>query len=446
MKKYFTLLTFTFLLTQISAQNIGIGTTNPTEKLSVGGLSQFQVDSFGNIKRINDVSTNFPAWQGNKNDLLRNDGNGNFSWQKLLPIGTIVQSDYVNPELDSMGFALESVSEQKGLAYYRGMDDGNWIDSAITPPASITNVYEIGNATMIGAGSTKFAFYQEGYIYMYNIVSGAWTTSNLCTISDFATTRKGVKIVCVGTVIYCIGGYTNLASAPFIRSHNTVAAYNNLANTWSATPSLPDSISDAGVCENNGIIYVMYGGKKKWNAGQGFYSFNNQHLYSRNITSGGPWITVSNFSTSLKLNPTICRTNNYFFIEGGQNDNEEYVHSYPEKYDVANGFFSYGVPTNTARCVAICKKGTDTACMSFANTINNNHYIYQTTGSYTKSIKNATGPTRLFNNIASTWYGGSYYIFGIDHIYKYTPNAGIPEPVFAVPNATRERYSYIKEY
>src|SRR6476659_9576464 len=61
------------------AQNVGIGTTNPLDRLSVGSSSQFRVDANGNIVRINDVAYSFPAAQGT-NQYLKNDGAGNLTW------------------------------------------------------------------------------------------------------------------------------------------------------------------------------------------------------------------------------------------------------------------------------------------------------------------------------------------------------------------------------
>jgi hypothetical protein len=340
MKKIILLLKSILLSQIIFAQNVGIGTATPDAKLSVGANSEFQVDSVGNIIKINNVPTNYPTWQGNKNDIMRNDGNGNLSWQKLLPANSIILSDLINPELDSIGFELQAVQEVKDLAYFRGMDEGLWIDSTLTPPTALTPD-EVGNATMVTLGSKKFAYYYKSNMYLFDINTGAWTTSSLCTLADFANTRKNVKVVAVGTVIYCIGGYTNLATAPYRKSHSTVAVYNTLSDMWSLSTALPDSISDAGVCEHNGKIYVMYGGKKTWSPGGGYFTINNTKLYERNTTTGGPWVTTNSFTNQLRLNPSITRTNDFFFIIGGQNDNYEYNHWYSERIDVATNSFSY---------------------------------------------------------------------------------------------------------
>jgi len=62
------------------SQNVGIGTTNPLEKLSVGSTSQFRIDANGNIIRINNIPYSFPSIQGTANQILLNDGSGNLVW------------------------------------------------------------------------------------------------------------------------------------------------------------------------------------------------------------------------------------------------------------------------------------------------------------------------------------------------------------------------------
>src|SRR5207247_15907 len=60
--------------------NVGIGTSSPAAKLSVGSSSQFQVNNSGNILKINNVSTSFPSSQGSNGQVLTNDGSGTLSW------------------------------------------------------------------------------------------------------------------------------------------------------------------------------------------------------------------------------------------------------------------------------------------------------------------------------------------------------------------------------
>ena len=64
----------------IVSGNTGIGNSSPTSLFSVGSSSQFQVNSTGNIVKINNVTTSFPSSQGAASTVLTNDGSGNLSW------------------------------------------------------------------------------------------------------------------------------------------------------------------------------------------------------------------------------------------------------------------------------------------------------------------------------------------------------------------------------
>jgi hypothetical protein len=80
MKKILCALSFIAItMPAANAQNVGIGTTNPLDRLSVGSSSQFRIDANGNIVRINNIQYSFPAAQGT-NQYLKNDGAGNLSW------------------------------------------------------------------------------------------------------------------------------------------------------------------------------------------------------------------------------------------------------------------------------------------------------------------------------------------------------------------------------
>jgi trimeric autotransporter adhesin len=64
---------------------LGVGTTAPASALSVGTNSEFQVNSTGDIAKLNNVTTSFPSSQGAANSFLRNDGSGNLTWSGSLP-------------------------------------------------------------------------------------------------------------------------------------------------------------------------------------------------------------------------------------------------------------------------------------------------------------------------------------------------------------------------
>jgi hypothetical protein len=58
----------------------GAQAVSTTSTLTTGSAGQFVVDATGNITKIRNVATSFPAAQGAANSVLTNDGAGNLSW------------------------------------------------------------------------------------------------------------------------------------------------------------------------------------------------------------------------------------------------------------------------------------------------------------------------------------------------------------------------------
>ncbi len=62
---------------------VGVGDTSPASLFTVGSGDKFQVDSSGNIVKLNNVVYSFPSSQGASSSYLKNNGSGTLSWQTL---------------------------------------------------------------------------------------------------------------------------------------------------------------------------------------------------------------------------------------------------------------------------------------------------------------------------------------------------------------------------
>ncbi len=71
----------------VTNSRLGVGTTLPTSTLSVGAASEFQVNSTGNMVKVNNVAYSWPANQATSDrQVLTNDGSGNLLWGSLLAV------------------------------------------------------------------------------------------------------------------------------------------------------------------------------------------------------------------------------------------------------------------------------------------------------------------------------------------------------------------------
>lgn len=135
-----------------NAQNVGIGTTNPLERLSVGASSQFRIDANGNIVRINDVQYSFPSVQG-LNQYLRNDGSGNLSWtpapRPVIRIFSVVNNGMTAWAIDNNSDYNSGSNQNPTLVLQRGFTYQFTINAMnhpffITANSNQTGQYNVG--------------------------------------------------------------------------------------------------------------------------------------------------------------------------------------------------------------------------------------------------------------------------------------------------------------
>ena len=119
----------------LSGGNVGIGATNPTSLFSVGSNSEFQVNSTGDIVKINNVTTSFPSSQEAANSVLSNNGSGTLSWSVNPTIGNnFITADGGLASLFTAGEALS----QGNLV--RASTDGKVYKTDATKPELVIGV------------------------------------------------------------------------------------------------------------------------------------------------------------------------------------------------------------------------------------------------------------------------------------------------------------------
>lgn len=133
--------------------------------LSVGSGNEFQVNSTGNIVKINNVTTSFPAAQGAAGSFLQNDGAGNLSWAAstsyVAGLGTLNMIPLWTPDGNHLG---NSVIQQSA-------DSKILTDGTSVARKTKWNTYGSDNTYIwsLGAGNL-FSSSTDGTGWTYNTV------------------------------------------------------------------------------------------------------------------------------------------------------------------------------------------------------------------------------------------------------------------------------------
>lgn len=125
--------------------NVGIGTTSPAQIFDIEGM--LQVNSTGNILKINNVATSWPSSQGSANSLLQNNGSGTFTWSTALSPASVS----VTGTTDATSVTTGSLKTLGGL----GVSKSAWIGTDLTFPSGVDHIISTeANASGSTAGLT----------------------------------------------------------------------------------------------------------------------------------------------------------------------------------------------------------------------------------------------------------------------------------------------------
>ncbi|MDD5251429.1 MAG: hypothetical protein PHT12_02225 [Patescibacteria group bacterium] len=220
------------LLIDYGTGYIGIGDTTPASLLTVGDGDKFQINSTGNLIKVNNVTYSWPASQGVASTVLTNNGSGTLTWAATAG-GTTMTTVVTRPVMATGAVAAVSLSSR---TVYKV--------ALFNVPYSMTVnqlTYNVGSVST--AGSYRICVYTED------------GTSKLIDVTD--TPTAGVNSVVVDGVALPPGNYY-VAMGCNANCNNTVTMFTSTAATWINTSAVPAgktvyegtaTMSSNGVCD-----------------------------------------------------------------------------------------------------------------------------------------------------------------------------------------------------
>jgi hypothetical protein len=167
----------------IVSGNVGIATNNPGAALTVGS-NAFQVNSSGNIIRINGLTYNWPSSHNGANKTLVNDGSGGLTWQDppTSTVGWTRTAGVVklSTTADKVDIGITSGSPQSILAVAGNVTIGGTYASANNAPS---NGLLVQGNTSIGTTSNQNRLDVSGNMAIGSYAGGNAAPSNGLIVS-----------------------------------------------------------------------------------------------------------------------------------------------------------------------------------------------------------------------------------------------------------------------
>ena len=177
----------------IVSGNVGIGNSAPTSLLSVGSASQFQVNTSGNIVKLNNITTSFPASQGAANSILTNDGSGNLSWS----------TSNVGTSLTQAVTVVTTATYTVASTDFMIVDDytSNATHKFTFPAPSASNLGRMLVVRTVGGKACTITVDNSTNYFLGNTAQVSGATSSVTTAgSGDVVGAQNIRFVCVGPI------------------------------------------------------------------------------------------------------------------------------------------------------------------------------------------------------------------------------------------------------
>lgn len=385
MKRNYFLLLSSLLLQHflVKAQNVGIGTTNPQQKLHVAG--DIRVDGManpgngmiitneqGDLLRMN--------FTGNADDVLK--GNGSFgpALSGGLPAGTIVGSADPNSQpLKSNGYSFFGEMPTMFTSYLP-------FPSQTSEPYLTAPTYEAGDTAKIAAPASR-----GGH-------SASWT----------------------GSQLFIWGGY-QIGADVGIHFLNDGAMYNPSTDSWTPLPALNAPTKRVYASSVwTGTEIIVWGGLDSINLANGFAVFNNNGRKYNPATN--TWTTTSlALAPAARMNAASAWTGANMVIWGGSNGS---ALSNGARYNPATNSWSsistLNAPLADGNKDRVFWTGSTLIVLGYQDTVaryNPNTNVW--------SISARCPAGDYYNKSAAVWTGNELWVYHNQKLYKYNPSTNI---------------------
>lgn len=442
MKQMISLLLFVSIVGYGIAQNIGIGTSSPVEKLDVNGAIKIGSSAGNNAGTVRYAAGKF-------------EGNNGVTWQAFtqLPAGTLVASA-INPNvpLQSAGFSffntffvnkvvtisslpnswlatqLTGAPEPRSscVSVWTGtkmivwggfgtdfLNTGSiydpiadsWVAMAASPLSAryLPTIVWTGSVAIIWGGYGNAGYCNDGA--SYNPATNTW---GLLSTTLAPTARYNHTAIWTGTEMIIWGGYVNGGKT------NTGARYNPVSNLWVTLPLAPIQERGAHTAVWTGTQMIVWGGEDNFATRK-----NDGAMYSPGTNTWIPTAIGGNVP-SARLGHSAVWTGSEMIIWGGLNTGVGFFNTGGK---FTPGTNSWGAVTSVSNAPALRSghtaiwTGTEMIVWGGTGPGSSNYTFYNTGGRYNPGSNSWTsvslaGAPLGRSSFTTTWTGNQMIVFG----------------------------------